>query len=246
MILRAKKFAYIISVALLVIGTQQITYAQSSSTSYKVNESAFSSGSGIDSNSASYNARGSAGDLGVGESTSASYAAFAGPINPSEEYLEMVVNLATINLGTLTTSTTATGTATFYVRTYLNGGYSVQTVSNPPTNEAGFSLTGMAAGASTVGTEQFGINLVANTSPVSFGAVPVKQPSSVYANGIAAAGYNTANIFKYTKNDIIAQSGAGRAWGETDYTISYITNVSYTTRAGVYSMAHELVAITTF
>ena len=224
-------------------------FAQTStSTSYQITESAFGSCGDVNVNSASYNARGSAGALGVGESSSASTAAFAGNINPTDEYLEMVVNTTTVNLGTLSNAATSSGTGTFYVRTYLNGGYTVQTISDPPTNESGFSLAAKSAlAAPIIGTEEFGINLVLNTSP-AIGANPFKQPDNTtnYATGVAAAGYNTTNNFKYVKNDIIAQSGAGRAWGQTDFTISYIVNISAITRAGLYQMAHTLVVITTF
>lgn len=218
----------------------------STSTNYMVNESSFSSGSGINSNSASYNARGSVGDLGVGEASSTSYYAYAGPISPSEEYLELNITGGTVDLGTINTSTTGTGSSTFYVRTYINGSYIVTTMSNPPTNGSK-SLAGMAsAGSSTQGTEQFGINLVANTSPVSQGANPSLLPNSGFANGIAAPGYDTTNQYKYVVGDTIAKSGTGRAWGQTNYTISYIANAGPVTTGGTYSMNHDIVCIPTY
>lgn len=235
-------------VATIMLPTVTVFAQTSTSTSYQVTESAFGSGGDVNVNSASYNARGSAGALGVGESTSTNYAAFAGPINPTDEYLEMVVSNTTVNLGNLSNASTASGTGTFYVRTYLNGGYTVQTISDPPTNEAGFSLTAKSVlAAPIIGTEEFGINLVDNASP-NIGADPYKQPDNTtnYATGVAATGYNTADSFKYAKNDIIAQSGSGRAWGQTDFTISYIVNISGITRAGVYTLNHTLVVITTF
>ncbi len=254
MVKRNLRVGFALLLTALLSYSQPLVFAQThSSSSYKVEESAFTSGTGIDSNSASYNARGSAGDLGVGESSSASYAAFAGSINPSDEYLEMVVSNTTIDLGTLTTTSTGIGVGTFYVRTYMNGSYSIQTVSDPPTQEGGRQLAPMTSGGtSTQGTEQFGMNLVANTSPTNgtypsgAGADPSLQPNSSYANGQAATGYNTPNTYKYNKGDIIAQSGAGRAWGQTNYTVTYIENISNITYAGVYRFAHEMVVIPTF
>ncbi len=237
-----------ILVATILFANARIYAQTSSSSSYQVTESAFGSGGDVNVNSASYNARGSAGALGVGEASSTNYAAFAGPINPTDEYLEMVVSNTTVNLGNLSNASTASGVGTFYVRTYLNGGYSVQTISDPPTNESGFSLAAKASlAAPIVGTEEFGINLVDNASP-NIGANPYKQPddTTTYATGVAATGYNTPDSFKYVKNDIIAQSGSGRAWGQTDFTISYIVNISGITRAGVYTLNHTLVVITTF
>lgn len=55
-----------------------------SSSSYSVPESGFSSGSEIDANSTSYNARTSIGDLGIGQSESGNYIGFGGFITPDQ------------------------------------------------------------------------------------------------------------------------------------------------------------------
>ncbi len=219
----------------------------STSTSYQVNESAFSSGSGIDSNSASYNARGSAGDLGVGEANSASFGAFAGPISPAEEYLELNMTGGTVALGTLSTTTTGTGTSSFYVRSYINGGYIVAVMSQPPTNGTKV-LTAMAVAAvSTQNTEQFGINLVANTGPVAQGVVPSVQTIAGFGQPIAASGYDVANNYKYVVGDTIAQSGpTGKAWGQTNFTVSYIANVNPVTTGGNFSTVQDLLLVATY
>jgi hypothetical protein len=95
-----------------------------------------------------------------------------------------------------------------------------------------------------VGTEQFGINLVANTNPTTFGANPVQQPDSTFSYGAAATGYNTANLFKYVKGDVVASSS--KSSGTTVYTISYLYNISPVTDAGEYRFSHVLVATATF
>lgn len=243
-----KRYAKIVSelLTVLMFWPSFALASPSTSTNYQVNESAFSSGSGIDSNSASYNARGSVGDLGVGEANSTSYGAFAGPISPEDEYLELNITNGTVNLGTINTTTTGTGTSTFYVRTYINGGYVIVTMSPPPTNGTK-TLAGMASTAlSSQGTEQFGINLVANTLPVVQGANPSQQPNGSFANGIAAAGYATTNQYKYVVGGTIAQSGSGRAWGQTNYTISYIANAGPVTSGGLFSANHDIVCVPTY
>lgn len=239
-----KKKSFVIALVLLFVPA--FTFAQSSSTSYRVNEATFGSGGDVNASSASYNARGSVGDLGVGESTSASYAAFAGSVTPSDEYLELNVTGGTVDLGTLTTTSTGTGTATFYVRTYLNSGYVVKTMSGSLANGAKVLTPMTTAGSSTQGTEQFGINLVANTSPATMGAVPAQVPSTTFANGVAATGYNTANTYKYNTGDTIASSSSARAWGQTNYTISYIANISNITPGGQYTVDHDIVVVPTF
>jgi hypothetical protein len=228
-------------------------YAETStSTSYSVEESAFSSGSG-EGASASFSSQGSAGDLSVGLANSDSYRAYGGPITPNEEYLEMGVTLATIDLdtpsesaGILTNLETATGTATFYVRAYLNSSYVVQTISPPLTSESSDTIAPIVLAAiAAIGTEQFGINLVDNATP-DIGANPAPDPSGAFANGEAATGYGTVDQYQYNNGDIIAQNGGNPAWGQTNYTISYIANISGITEAGNYQMQHELVAIPTF
>lgn len=160
------------------------------------------------------------------------------------EYLEFQVNTASIDFGTLATGSTATGTATFSVKSYLANGYQVVTASTPPKNSS-YTMAGMASpAASAAGTEQFGINLRANTSPTTFGANPVQQPDDTFSFGAPATGYNTVNQYKYVNGDVIASSS--RSSGQTDFTISYILNIGSLTRGGTYTMSHVLVATSTF
>ena len=223
-----------------------VTYA---SPSYSVTEVQFGSGSG-DGTSTSYKASSGLGTNGVGTSSSTNYRANAGFITPNQPYLELHVTAATIDLGVLSSSSTATGNATFSVRTYLSGSYAVYTMSPPPTSEGGAILKPITIAAnSAVGTEQFGINLVANTAPTAFGTNPANIPDNTYADGKAAAGYNTTNKYQYNQNDVIAGSPnatGNQATGETDYTISYIANMAPLTKAGLYTMVHDIVAVATY
>lgn len=214
------------------------------STSYCSEEQFFGTGGELDASSSSYRSKQALGETGVGNSSSSNYQANAGFNTTDTPYLEFVVNNANLNLGVLSTATTATGTATFYVRSYLASGYVVLTQSQPPINGT-YVMSGMSsAAASAVGTEQFGINLVANTSPSSFGADAVQVPDNTFSFGAAATGYNTPNLYKYVQGDVIAQST--KSSGQTTYTISYILNISTTTAGGTYTMNHDLVAVGTY
>ena len=144
----------------------------------------------------------------------------------------------------LSTGSTTTTTATFSVKNYISSGYTVVTVSNPPINNAYTMHNLTSPTASSAGTEQFGINLVANTSPITFGVNPVQVPSSAFSYGAAAAGYNTPNLYKYVPGNTIAYSNSSS--GETDYTISYIYNISVLTAGGTYTFNDVLVATATF
>jgi len=219
----------------------------SSSSNYQVEESTFSSGGDINSSSASYNSRATAGVLAVGRGDSTSYSARPGYVTPDEEFLEFVVQTAAVDLGSLSDTTTGTGTALFYVRSYINGSYSVYTLSQAPTSENGIVLDPLTTLAvPTQGIEQFGINMVDNATP-NIGANPSHDPGSTFANGEAAPDYDTADSFKYAAGDIIARSGStGPAWGRTNYTVSYIANVSPITEAGTYVMLHDIVVSATY
>lgn len=214
------------------------------SPSYGVDEVFFGSGGVNDANSANYNARASLGDLGVGNSASSLYQLYGGFTTTEEPFLEFVVNAVNVDLGTLSTASASTGTATFTVKAYLASGYVVRTTSDAPQN-ASYTMANMSStAASTPGTEQFGINLRANTSPATVGADPVQLPDASFSYGQVANGYNTANQFKYVKNDTIAYSD--KSSGITQYTMTYLMNISSLTPGGTYVMNHNLVATGTF
>lgn len=174
------------------------------------------------------------------------YLTYPGFLTPNEPFLEMSINTSLADLGVLDSTATKTANATFTVRAYTNSGYTVVTASQPPKTSTGLILTPMTSlGSSAVGTEQFGMNLVANTSPANFGANPSKEPDSTFAQGKAAPGYSTQNQYKYNPGDIVAETG-DNGWGQTTYTISYIANIAPLTKAGQYSMVHDLVAVPTY
>ncbi len=222
-----------------------VVMAQSTSTNYRIEESFFGTGGELDPSSPNYQARQSAGELGVGNTTSTSYQAQAGFNTSDVPFLEFSVTGGSIDLGYLSAATTATGTVTFNVRSYLSQGYIVTSVGTLPTNDGGATISGLATPtASSVGSEQFGINLVANTSPTTFGANPVQVPDNTFSFGTVAADYNTANLYKYVIGDTIASSNSSS--GQTNYTVSYIVNIASLTDSGQYATDQVFVATATF
>lgn len=217
---------------------------QSSSTHYSVNEVFFGSGGDLNDCSASYCAKEAAGETGVGNTSSSNYQAQGGFNTDRTPFIQFLVTNPGTDLGTLTSSTTKTATATFSVKTYLSSGYSVKQTSPGPTNSSYVMTSPSTPTASAVGTEQFGINLVANTNPVTFGANPTQNPDATFSHGQVSANYATANKYMYAQNDTVAYSNESS--GETDYTISYIFNVSNLTPGGQYVLHHVLVATATF
>lgn len=230
----------IIGVLLLLPGSALAVYT---SPSYQANEVQFGVGSGLQS-SASYQAQSSVGDLGVGNAKSSNFQTEAGFNTTATPFLEVFVASGSIDMGTLSTISTATATATFHVRDYLSSGYVVQSVSKPPHYGTHSIQPLLTPGASVAGTEQFGMNLAANTNPVTFGAMPAQVPDSTFGFGYATNGYELTNQFKYNQNDIIARSD--KSSGETDFTISYIMNISNTTPGGTYIFNQDLVVTATY
>jgi hypothetical protein len=249
---------YVSVVMAAILAMPTLAFAQSSSSSYRVNEYQFGTGAETDLNSTSYKAQAGTGSLGVGNSSSANFDAVAGFITPNEPFLEMVVENVTVDLSTLDDAAASYGAAqggtcncSFSVRSYLSSGYTVVTASQPPDNGGGSVLdakTVLGVPSTDVTVEEFGMNLVDNTTP-NIGANPANQPDNTFADGQAATGYSTPDQFKYAVGDVVARSQAtpgNQAVGLTYYTISYIAKRSQLTQAGVYELNHVLVAVPTF
>lgn len=219
--------------------------AQSSSSNYSIDE--FFIGPGGDQNlsSSNYDARATVGDLGSGNYASTNYQLYSGFTTTDVPYIELNVTGATIDMGTLDTLTTGTGTATFSVRSYLSSGYSVHVSGDLPTTAGGATIDGMTAqAASSLGTEQFGMNLVANTSPTTFGANRVHIPSGSFANAEPTNDYDDTNLYKFINGDAVASSS--NSDGQTNFTASFIMNVGPITEAGLYQTSITFVATATF
>ena len=242
------KFLLVLMIPLIISSSVNAAEEIPNSPNYQVIESGFSVGSETNASSTSYNAQVSAGNLGVGNASSANFQSFAGFITPEEEYVELVIPLSSIDLGLLSPGTPGTGIAVFSARAYLNDNYVIVSPAQPPALEGDESRTiNSLTTASTFDplAEQFGINLVANTDPVVQGVAAAPQPNASFAYGQAAPGYDIPNNYQYNSDDVIAES-VTRGYGETIYTISYMMNITNTTPGGRYVMDHDLVILATF
>jgi hypothetical protein len=248
----------LLAVVLTIAGYPSLALAQSSSPNYRVEESYFGIGGNPGASSTNYGARQSGGSLGAGSAASDDYRAEVGFNTPSEPFLEMYVTGADVDLGDLDDTTPSIASAqaedcdcSFSVRSYLSSEYVVITASAPPTNESGDELQAKSSQGNPSGStsvEEFGINLVDNSSP-DVGANPANQPDDSFADGEAASGYEIADQFKYVIGDIVARSPAvasNPGIGKTDYTITYMAKISNITPAGFYEMRHDLIAVPTF
>lgn len=217
-------------------------FAESSqSTNYKFNESSIGSGGLIQSSSANYQGRDSIGDLGIGNAASSNYQINAGSVTTNDPNLSVSIGGASVNFGSFTATSATTATATFTILNYTSYGYTVQIVGNSPTNGATTITPLTTTSASIAGVSQFGINLVANTSPVSVGANP---NTGQFGFGAAASNYGTSNMYRYVSGETIAQ--APKSSGLTTYTITYLINVPPLSPGGVYTSDQTIIVVGTY
>ena len=222
------------------MGAGMAAAESASSSSYKVTDTQFGSSSTLENCSGSYCAKTSLGDIASGNASGSANTAFFGSVSGSNPLLEVIVGGGSTNLGNLDTTTTATMTMTVQIRNYLSSGYILQIVGTPPKYGNHVINALSTPTASHPGTEQFGINAVANTSP-SVGNNPAQVPSGQTSFGVVNGDYNTPNLFKYSSGDIVAHSSSSS--GRTDYTVSMIMNISNITPAGKYSGDYSAVVV---
>ncbi len=239
-------FSALLLITLLTLSyTPPVRAAQASSTNWGVNEVNFGSGGELQACSAGYCSRQSAGELTVGNTGSANYQAQAGFNTDRAPFLEVLSTGPQIDLGDLDPSTVASGSMTFSVKTYLAYGYDVVLTGEGLKHKGtGQALANMnSTDISRPGTEQFGVNLRQNTSPMVGGEI-THSPNSTFGFGAAATGYDTANNFRFNSGEVIA--GSPKRSGTTNYTLSTIANITTTSKSGLYGGRLTLIVVPTF
>lgn len=148
---------------------------------------------------------------------------------------------------------TATAQSQMSASTNAGAGYAI-TVNGPTLTSGSNTVTAMGS-ATTVarGVSQFGLNLKANTlvtasKPAGFGIEVAVASNGTNYRGQATTGYNTADTYKFTSGDVVADSANGGAGG-TDaqiFTVSYIVNVPGSQPAGTYTTTLTYICTPTF
>ena len=183
----------------------------------------------------------SGGILGFGTSADSTLQIKAGHTNTAFPALSFGVVSPDVDFGTFSPTSTAIGTASFEASDYTSYGYVVEILGSAPSFDTHTISSIYPAGTSEAGIEQFGINLVANTSPVSFGAGP---NHGQFGYGSPTGNYSNTNNYQFLSGDNIAS--APQTSGLTIYTISYIVNVSSITPAGPYTGSQTLICTATY
>lgn len=240
---RIRQYGLVAALALMlcagITGTVTAT-TTSTSPHYSVTETQFGGGSQQHQCSTTYCAQSSTGDTTVGKSSSANYSASSGSNTSDIPRLEVTTTGGHQDLGTLDSTTTGTAVYDVDVLDYLMQGYSI-VVNGAAPKSGSHTLASLGVPTTSVpGEEQFGLNLVANSSP-GIGANPYKKPTNESASSYISSGYANANAFKYVDGDTVAQNMVEN--GETHYTISMILNVSNVTPGGTYKSDFSAIVV---
>jgi hypothetical protein len=223
-------------------GYVSVSAVTSKSSGYQLIETSIGGNGSINTQSANYKAQESGAIIGVGTSVGTNYQVKAGHETTGAPALSFAILSANPSFGSFSPTSTSTATSQFAVIDYTSYGYVVQIFGSPPTNAYGHQITPLSTNASpTVGQEQYGLNLVANTDPTNFGANP---NFGQFGTGDVATNYNTPNSFRFDNGDEIAY--APKSSGETIYTISYIVDVSNLTPGGQYVSTQNIVCTGTY
>ncbi len=154
------------------------------------------------------------------------------------ETLTFTLASATVALGALSTSATGAGTSSMAVATNASSGYSVN-YSGTTLTSGSNTITAIAApAASSMNSKQFGINLMANTTPA------IGSNKSGVGIGAPTADYGTPDLFKFNSGDTIASAAAPT--NSNVFTVSYIANIDGATAPGAYSTVLTYTATANF
>ncbi len=139
------------------------------------------------------------------------------------------------DMGTLSPRTTLLAQSQMAVGTNASGGFAI-TATGTPMSAGTNVINGLPTPtSSTLGTNQFGINLVANNEPIIG-----KDPEGDWANAIASPDYSVPNQYKFVAGDVVAYSPNVSLMKK--FTVSYIVNSSENLKPGVYSTTVSYIA----
>jgi hypothetical protein len=139
------------------------------------------------------------------------------------------------DMGELSSKTTLTAQSQMAVGTNASGGFAITANGIPMSAGTSVIDSPTTPTESKQGTNQFGINLVANNTP----AVG-EDPDGIWANAITSPDYGIPNHYKYVPGDVVAYSPNVSLMKK--FTVSYIVNSSESLRAGVYTTTITYIA----
>lgn len=139
------------------------------------------------------------------------------------------------DMGQLNATLTLLAQSQMAVGTNASGGFTITANGGPLSAGTNVIASPAVPTVSQQGTNQFGLNLVANDTPV-IGSDPEGQ----WANALASPDYSRPNHYKYVSGDVVAYSPNVSLMKK--FTVSYILNSSPDLRAGVYTTTITYIA----
>lgn len=139
------------------------------------------------------------------------------------------------DMGELTANSTLTAQSQMAIGTNASGGFAITANGTPMAAGTNVIDSPTTPTESRPGTNQFGINLVENTTPSVGG-----DPEGTWANALPSPDYGVPNRYKYVPGDVVAYSPNVSLMKK--FTVSYIVNSRDDLRAGVYTTTITYVA----
>ncbi|MCX6740241.1 MAG: hypothetical protein NTZ49_03370 [Candidatus Parcubacteria bacterium] len=226
-----------ILVLAIVLTLSKETIAGMASDNYRIWVDTFDAAGGA-TNTSGFKINSNLSDFNATQSQSSNFSqkiAFSGILD--EPTVGFNVQSVTLDFGLLSTNSTKYAVHTFSAFTNAQEGYTIKIYGDPlKSNDYIIQEIGTTASAPTLGTEQFGINLMLNSTP-SAGANPTG------GIGQAAVNYNQANKFAYHAGETIAYAESYSY--QTDYTVTAIVNIADDTPAGAYTtiLTYEFIPV---
>lgn len=148
------------------------------------------------------------------------------------------VSGSSVNFGSFSSTSTSSGTSVMAASTNGDGGYSI-TVNGATLTSGADTISALASQtASSIGSEQFGLNLKDNATP------NVGAEVSGSGSGTATANYGTADQYRFVTGDSV--SSAASNTDANTFTASYIVNVGGSTEPGTYTATMTYICTATF
>lgn len=139
------------------------------------------------------------------------------------------------DMGLLSPTDTLIAQSQMAIGTNASGGFAITAHGAPMSAGTNVIDSPTRPTASQPGQNQFGINLVANTTPLVG-----NDPEGEWANAVVSNDYAQANRYKFASGDIVAYSPNVSLMKK--FTVSYVVNSSSDLRAGVYTTTINYVA----
>lgn len=139
------------------------------------------------------------------------------------------------DMGEITADATLTAQSEMSVGTNASGGFAITAIGSPLSAGTSVVESPSTPTPSLQGTNQFGINLVANSEPIVG-----SDPQGTWFNALPSSDYATPNMYKFVSGDVVASSPNVSLMKK--FTVSYILNSNANLKAGTYTTTITYVA----